>query len=517
MIAPYGGVPFSPSAFHYPSGLNLVKTEILPDPEDLMGTTRPNHNIEIVGFLTTVGEDAAPTTLSLEVNTRTMFGADCLGIDVMRFKTWLEVNGESDLNKMYLADVASLSNLFNIRVNGNLVPTGTKCCIESGSVITVDEGEGMILKKLKFTKFKYASWEKNYRKIRKIGSGTFGTVNLVISRADSRYFAVKTIKRSCPTLRDGIPVEDREIQVAMSTHHPHIIKLIEVYRDFRDVHMVLEPAMHGTVYDLEYRQFLGEDVSATIITQISSALAYMHAKGVFHRDLKPDNVLVSQPLPNIHVKIADFGLSRQICRPGDQTRCGTFTYVAPEVLTGGGFYDARVDAFSLGVILFEMISQRSPYWGQHFPSSDFKFLPKVETRFINWSHLPDDLSPGARNLIEGLLQTNPKDRLYVCEVLSHPWIMGEAPRHVLSGPKAIAAQANSAKFVEKVLQPSAQEQDEDEDDAEGGSVSGKTVREGEQKTVRQEDLAEGSTEGVQEDAAAFEVQRAEFLRKVRNL
>ncbi|GJP33446.1 hypothetical protein CLOM_g17987 [Closterium sp. NIES-68] len=296
-----------------------------------------------------------------------------------------------------------------------------------------------------------------------LGSGQFGTVRRCAHRETRLPFACKSISKrhlSTEDARDKLRREVRTMQKAAG--HPGVVQLRGVFEDADSVHLVMDLCDAGELFGLiAHRGSLTEEEAALVLWQLASGVAFCHSRGVLHRDLKPENILLSmENLSNgsvfpsetgacneadcnegdadfLAVRIADFGLaielqSHEVARGA----AGSPLYVAPEVLTGAYGYTA--DVWSLGVILFVMLSGRPPFWGNS-NQEIFDSVVHAPVSFPGSSW--DGVSAEAKTLIRCMLQKDPVRRPSAAKVLSHPWVQrhlrGEdsTSRNVLEGCK----------------------------------------------------------------------------------
>lgn len=176
----------------------------------------------------------------------------------------------------------------------------------------------------------------NHYKFQKVlGKGHFGVVREAtkLNCKLNKTYAIKSIKKeSCNQNFEDLK---RELEILYSLDHPNIIQLYEIYEDKKYLHMVTEHCNGGSLMDrVLYEEQLSEYSIKRIMWQIFSAVSHMHASGICHRDLKPDNILFTDDSEGGHVKIIDFGLGQVYCNGYLQTQVGTPNYVAPEVLQG---------------------------------------------------------------------------------------------------------------------------------------------------------------------------------------
>ncbi|KAF5782254.1 putative protein kinase CAMK-CAMKL-CHK1 family [Helianthus annuus] len=197
--------------------------------------------------------------------------------------------------------------------------------------------------------------------------------------------------------------------------HPYIVKLHEVMATKTKIYFVMEYVKGGELFQQVSKGRLPESVSRKYFQQLMSAIGYCHSRGVYHRDLKLENVLIDE---NGDLKVSDFGLSAvtgQIRADGLlHTLCGTPSYVAPEVFMRGGYDGATADVWSCGVILFVMNAAYLPFYDSNLMMM-YKKIYDGEFRFPKWT------SPDLRLLLSRLLDTNPATRITVDEIQSNSW------------------------------------------------------------------------------------------------
>mmetsp|Transcript_42364 Transcript_42364/g.165407 ORF Transcript_42364/g.165407 Transcript_42364/m.165407 type:complete len:406 (+) Transcript_42364:704-1921(+) len=260
-----------------------------------------------------------------------------------------------------------------------------------------------------------------------IGSGSFGSVYMGKSLETGEKVAIKTIEKK-QTTRARVLCE-RELKTLRNLNHVNVVKTHDIFETKTMIYIVMELMQGGDLADV-YNNALGEEAAKNITAQVLRAVAYLHGKGLVHRDIKPQNVLLSEggsPGKAV-VKIADFGLASFFKTSGSagaeairlHSRVGTALFMAPEMLKVEA-YDEKVDVWACGVLLHFML----------FGSSPFLASSKSEL-FKNITHgtrerLPKGLhaSKEAKDLINQLLQLEPTMRPTAAEARQHPWFSQE--------------------------------------------------------------------------------------------
>ncbi|KAI9267916.1 kinase-like domain-containing protein [Phascolomyces articulosus] len=270
------------------------------------------------------------------------------------------------------------------------------------------------------------SSEKNFKKIHTIGSyklletlgiGEFGKVKLAHHVDTHQKVAIKMIDKSYTekaNIRDKV---EREIALLKRLSHPSIIKLFDVIETEKHIGMVMEYASGGELFEyILNRDYLEENVAREFFGQLISSVHYMHQKGVVHRDLKLENVLLLDD--QRHIVITDFGFANNCTGQEDllRTCCGSPCYAAPELLVGTEYVGPAVDIWSCGVVLYAMVCGFLPFDDHHNMSLLYKDMLEAPLMF------PPRLSPEARDLLRQMLEPNPENRCKMETVLNHPWL-----------------------------------------------------------------------------------------------
>ncbi|KAK6200488.1 kinase-like domain-containing protein [Scheffersomyces amazonensis] len=264
-----------------------------------------------------------------------------------------------------------------------------------------------------------------------IGQGAFATVKKAIERSTGKSFAVKIINRRKALNTGGGALDgvDRELSILRELDHPNIVALKAFYEDMDNYYIVMELVPGGDLMDfVAANGAIGEEATQVITKQILEGIKYVHNKGISHRDLKPDNILIMQDDP-ILVKITDFGLAKFSDNSTFmKTFCGTLAYVAPEIITGKydqtadiakRNYSSLVDIWSLGCLVYVLLTSHLPFNGK----TQAQMFQKIKLGEFHEAPLNSyHISKMGRDFLKQCLQVNPRLRITAEEALNHPWI-----------------------------------------------------------------------------------------------
>ncbi|XP_029766657.1 ribosomal protein S6 kinase alpha-3 isoform X2 [Terrapene carolina triunguis] len=253
-----------------------------------------------------------------------------------------------------------------------------------------------------------------------IGVGSYSICKRCIHKATNMEYAVKIIDKS---KRD--PTEEIEILLRYG-QHPNIITLKDVYDDGKYVYVVTELMKGGELLDKILRQkFFSEREASAVLLTITRTVEYLHAQGVVHRDLKPSNILYVDESGNPEsIRICDFGFAKQLRAENGllMTPCYTANFVAPEVLKRQG-YDAACDIWSLGVLLYTMLTGYTPFANGPDDTPE-EILARIGSgKFSLTGGYWNSVSVTAKDLVSKMLHVDPHQRLTAAQVLRHPWIV----------------------------------------------------------------------------------------------
>ncbi|XP_072539046.1 MAP/microtubule affinity-regulating kinase 3 isoform X9 [Salminus brasiliensis] len=241
----------------------------------------------------------------------------------------------------------------------------------------------------------------NYRLLKTIGKGNFAKVKLARHILTGREVAIKIIDKTQlnPTSLQKL---FREVRIMKILNHPNIVKLFEVIETEKTLYLVMEYASGGEVFDyLVAHGRMKEKEARAKFRQIVSAVQYCHQKHIVHRDLKAENLLLDA---DMNIKIADFGFSNEFTLGNKlDTFCGSPPYAAPELFQGKKYDGPEVDVWSLGVILYTLVSGSLPFDGQN--------LKELRERVLRGKYrIPFYMSTDCENLLKRFLVLNPAKR-----------------------------------------------------------------------------------------------------------
>ncbi|XP_031437420.1 MAP/microtubule affinity-regulating kinase 3 isoform X9 [Clupea harengus] len=253
----------------------------------------------------------------------------------------------------------------------------------------------------------------NYRLLKTIGKGNFAKVKLARHILTGREVAIKIIDKTQlnPTSLQKL---FREVRIMKILNHPNIVKLFEVIETEKTLYLIMEYASGGEVFDyLVAHGRMKEKEARAKFRQIVSAVQYCHQKRIVHRDLKAENLLLDA---DMNIKIADFGFSNEFTVGNKlDTFCGSPPYAAPELFQGKKYDGPEVDVWSLGVILYTLVSGSLPFDGQN--------LKELRERVLRGKYrIPFYMSTDCENLLKRFLVLNPSKRGTLEQIMKDRWI-----------------------------------------------------------------------------------------------
>ncbi|XP_045463380.1 serine/threonine-protein kinase MARK2 isoform X5 [Harmonia axyridis] len=252
-----------------------------------------------------------------------------------------------------------------------------------------------------------------YKLLKTIGKGNFAKVKLAKHVPTGKEVAIKIIDKT--QLNPGSLLKlFREVRIMKMLDHPNIVKLFQVIETEKTLYLVMEYASGGEVFDyLVLHGRMKEKEARAKFRQIVSAVQYCHQKRIIHRDLKAENLLLDSEM---NIKIADFGFSNEFT-PGNKldTFCGSPPYAAPELFQGKKYDGPEVDVWSLGVILYTLVSGSLPF--------DGSTLRELRERVLRGKYrIPFYMSTDCENLLKKFLVLNPAKRASLETIMKDKWM-----------------------------------------------------------------------------------------------
>ncbi|XP_068456304.1 MAP/microtubule affinity-regulating kinase 4 isoform X1 [Clinocottus analis] len=253
----------------------------------------------------------------------------------------------------------------------------------------------------------------NYRLLKTIGKGNFAKVKLARHILTGKEVAIKIIDKTQlnPTSLQKL---FREVRIMKGLNHPNIVQLFEVIETDKTLYLIMEYASGGEVFDYLVSHGRMKEVEARAkFRQIVSAVHYCHTKNIVHRDLKAENLLLDA---DANIKIADFGFSNEFTLGNKlDTFCGSPPYAAPELFQGKKYDGPEVDVWSLGVILYTLVSGSLPFDGQN--------LKELRERVLRGKYrVPFYMSTDCEGILRRFLVLNPTKRCTLDQVMKDKWI-----------------------------------------------------------------------------------------------
>uniref|UniRef100_A0A3Q3DF48 Ribosomal protein S6 kinase n=1 Tax=Hippocampus comes TaxID=109280 RepID=A0A3Q3DF48_HIPCM len=256
-----------------------------------------------------------------------------------------------------------------------------------------------------------------------LGEGSFSICRRCTHKKTGQKYAVKIVSKRMEAQTQ------REIAaLKLCDGHPNIVKMHEIYHDQIHTYLVLELLGGGELLErIRRKRHFSETEASGIMRKLVSAVSHMHDVGVVHRDLKPENLLFTDESESSEIKIIDFGFAR--LKPPDnqllKTPCFTLQYAAPEILKYDG-YDESCDLWSLGVILYTMLSGQVPFQCQEQSlthTSAEEIMKKIKQGDFSFEgEAWRNVSQQAKDLIQELLTVDPSKRIKMCGLRYNAWL-----------------------------------------------------------------------------------------------
>ena len=279
-----------------------------------------------------------------------------------------------------------------------------------------------------------------------LGRGSFGCVYLVTHNITGKKYALKVIdKHKLFQAYGNCQLIHNEIEIHSKLDHPNIIRLYNVKETEDEINFLLEYAENGTLYSLiQEEKGFSEYKAYTYFIQIVNAVYFLHQNNIIHRDIKPENILIGE---NGLLKLCDFGWAKELTVNNRSTFCGTIEYMAQEIV-GSEKYDYSVDVWSLGILLYELLMGHSPFKSKKEKNTMIKI--KLHDLVFDKNK---NLSQDCINLISGLLNMNPLNRLKLKDIFEHLFIIKNSKmddQHIIEDKKEDSFENSNEKIIKLV-------------------------------------------------------------------
>jgi len=245
---------------------------------------------------------------------------------------------------------------------------------------------------------------------RRIGKGSFSTIYKCRDSKTDKTYALKEI--TIDKNKNKVSIK-REFEIMRKLNHENIVKIHDVIIDtqLNNIYFIMDYYEYGDLSNFLKKQPLKEKFTRKYMKQLSNGLKYLLDNNILHRDLKPQNILLSK---NYDIKITDFGFATYYTKDTIiNTLCGSPMYMAPEIITKNG-YDYKSDLWSVGIILYEMLHGYTPFNVQNF----IELIKEIKKKNIS---IKVDVSEECKELIYSLCKTNPNERIGWNDFFVHKW------------------------------------------------------------------------------------------------
>lgn len=252
---------------------------------------------------------------------------------------------------------------------------------------------------------------------KRIGKGSFSTIYKGYSTKDNKIYAIKEITIDKKQNKSNVK---RELNVLKTLDNPYIIKLYDVIIDtnYNNIYFIIDYYPKGDLSQFLNHKPLKEKFCRKYMKQLAQGLEYLLNKDILHRDLKPQNILLTN---EYNIKITDFGFAKQIEKNSlITTLCGSPMYMAPEIINKQD-YDIKSDLWSVGIILYEMVYGHVPFNVGTF----VELIKKMNSNIIDFSNKKIKLSDDCLDLMKELLTKNPKKRIEWNQFFNHKWFLND--------------------------------------------------------------------------------------------
>ncbi|KVH96856.1 Calcium/calmodulin-dependent/calcium-dependent protein kinase [Cynara cardunculus var. scolymus] len=276
-----------------------------------------------------------------------------------------------------------------------------------------------------------------------LGQGTFAKVYHARNLKTNKSVAVKVISKEKVMQNGLIDQIKREISVMRLVKHPNVVQLYEVMASKTKIYFAMEYVNGGELFDKVAKGRLKEDAARKYFQSLVAAVDFCHSRGVYHRGLKPENLLLDK---SGNLKVSDFGLSALVDSKRQDgllhTTCGTPAYVAPEVIHNKGYDGEKADIWSCGVILFVLLAGYLPFSDPNLMRM-YRKISKANFKCPNW------FPPEVKKLLSKILDPNPETRISIAKIMENPWFQKEFKKiETYYVPRSILDDENVIKYTD---------------------------------------------------------------------
>ena len=266
--------------------------------------------------------------------------------------------------------------------------------------------------------FKFEHIKSADNKNRILGSGTFGQVYLMKNQLDNKFYAIKHMRKDNLINNLGtLSVVYREIDLHSRLTHDNIIKLYSYVETKTAFDLIMEYANSGSLFTyIKHNKGFNEDDAFEFFIQVCNAIYFLHKYGLIHRDLKPENILL---IDNKKIKLCDFGWCVEKGERSRSTYCGTFEYMAPEMV-GRVHYGKSIDIWSLGILLYELLHGYSPFRAVKDKHNSNEIMTNILRHNLVFHK---EISVECKKLIEDLLKEDPEQRPTIEDVFMSDFVL----------------------------------------------------------------------------------------------